>query len=163
MRGEAEFVEWAGGAQQRMYAAAYLLCGDAHRAEDLVQEALAKVALKWRSLQHGNPGAYARRVIVNANISWWRKHRRERLSDAPAQSAPAADVETAMVVQRALQRLTERQRAVLVLRHFDDLSVEETARVLGVSTGTVKSQNFAALERLRTGAPELLDLMGGTR
>ena len=102
-------------------------------------------------------------MIVNANISWWRKHRRERLTDPPGQSAPAADVETAMVVQRALQRLTERQRAVLVLRHFDDLSVEETARVLGVSAGTVKSQTHAALERLRTGAPELLDLMGGTR
>ncbi|HEX7739096.1 MAG TPA: SigE family RNA polymerase sigma factor [Marmoricola sp.] len=163
MRDEAEFVEWASTTQQRLYATAYLLCGDAHRAEDLVQEGLSKVALKWRSLQHGNPGAYARRVIVNANISWWRKHRRERLTDPPGQSAPAADVETAMVVQRALQRLTERQRAVLVLRHFDDLSVEETARVLGVSAGTVKSQTHAALERLRTGAPELLDLMGGTR
>ena len=163
MRSEAEFVEWAGGAQQRLYASAYLLCGDAHRAEDLVQEALSKVALKWRGLQHGNPGAYARRVIVNANISWWRKHRRERLTDPPPQSTGGPDVETALVVQRALQRLTERQRAVLVLRHFDDLSVEETARVLGVSTGTVKSQTSAALERLRTGAPELLDLMGGTR
>ncbi len=68
----------------------------------------------------------------------------------------------ALVVRRALMRLTPAQRAVLVLRHFDDLSERETAEVLRVSVGTVKSQNAAALARLRTGAPELLDLIGGS-
>ena len=70
--------------------------------------------------------------------------------------------DAAMVVRRALGRLTAKQRAVVVLRHFDDLSVEEVAATLGVSAGTVKSQNAAALARLRDGAPELLDLIGRT-
>jgi RNA polymerase sigma factor (sigma-70 family) len=75
----------------------------------------------------------------------------------------SSDPVTALVVRRALMRLTPAQRAVLVLRHFDDLSERETAEALGVSVGTVKSQNAAALARLRTGAPELLDLTGGHR
>ena len=70
--------------------------------------------------------------------------------------------EVALVVQRALARLTPRQRAVVVLRHFDDLSVADTASLLGVSVGTVKSTNSAAMARLRDGAPELLDLIGRT-
>jgi RNA polymerase sigma factor (sigma-70 family) len=68
-----------------------------------------------------------------------------------------------MVVQRSLARLAPRQRAVLVLRHFDDLTERETAEVLGITVGTVKSTNAAALARLREGAPELLDLIGDTR
>lgn len=77
-------------------------------------------------------------------------------------AAVSSDPDAALVVRRALQRLTPAQRAVVVLRHFDDLSVEETAAILRVSSGTVKSQNAAALARLREGAPELLDLMGRT-
>ena len=73
------------------------------------------------------------------------------------------DPDATLIVRRALSRLTAAQRAVVVLRHFDDLSERETADTLGVSIGTVKSQNAAALARLRTGAPELLDLIGGTR
>jgi RNA polymerase sigma factor (sigma-70 family) len=82
----------------------------------------------------------------------------DRLHEDPTSDEP----EIALVVRRALARLTPAQRAVLVLRHFDDLTERETADVLGVSIGTVKSQNAAALARLRTGAPELLSLIGRT-
>jgi len=128
-----------------------------------VQEALVKVALRWPRLRDGNPTAYARTIIVRDNISWWR---RQREAPGPAQadlSAASSDPDTALVVQRSLARLTPRQRAVLVLRHFDDLSERETAEALGIAVGTVKSTNADALARLREGAPELLDLIGETR
>lgn len=80
-----------------------------------------------------------------------------------ATTAAASDHDAALVVRRALRRLTPAQRAVVVLGHFDDLSVEETATILRVAPGTVKSQNAAALASLRDGAPELLDLIGGAR
>ena len=158
---EQEFTEWAAGAERRLLRSAYLLTGDLHRAEDLVQEALVKVALRWDRLRDGNPTAYARTIVVRDNISWWRR-RRELPMESPEELATvSSDPDAAMVVRRALGRLTAKQRAVVVLRHFDDLSVEEVAATLGVSAGTVKSQNAAALARLRDGAPELLDLIGG--
>lgn len=154
------FTTWATGVQPRLLRAAYLLTGDRHRAEDLVQDALLKVALRWTRLQQGNPTAYARRILVNDNASWWRR-RREYAVPEP-QDAPVHDDDplVSLVVRRALSRLTPRQRAVLVLRHLEDLSEREVAEALGVSVGTVKSQNAAALARLRGGAPELDDLMG---
>lgn len=158
-----EFTEWAAGCQRSLLRSAYLLTGDLHRAQDLVQEALVKVALRWSRLRDGNPTAYARKVVVNDNVSWWRR-RRDTVGAEPDDAVPdgvSSDPVTALVVRRALMRLTPAQRAVLVLRHFDDLSERDTAEVLGVSVGTVKSQNAAALARLRTGAPELLDLIGG--
>jgi RNA polymerase sigma-70 factor (sigma-E family) len=160
---EAGFTEWAAGAQRRLLRSAYLLTGDLHRAEDLVQEALVKVALRWQRLRDGNPTAYARTIIVRDNVSWWR---RQREAPAPTPSGLAdisSDPDAAVLVRRALDRLTPKQRAVLVLRHFDDLSEADTAAALGVCVGTVKSQNAAALARLRDGAPELLDLIGGAR
>lgn len=161
---EREFTEWVAGCERRLLRSAYLLTGDLHRAQDLVQEALVKVALRWGRLRDGNPTAYARTVIVRDNISLWRRHRYEVGTDRPADlAAVSTDPEAAMVVRRALGRLTTRQRAVVVLRHFDDLTERETADLLGVSVGTVKSQNAAALARLRDGAPELLDLIGRTR
>lgn len=158
---EQGFTEWAAGRQRQLLRSAYLLSGDLHRAEDLVQEALTKVALRWSRLADGNPTAYALRIISRDNISWWRRRRdvpTESFRDAGASEEP----EIAIVVRRALARLTPGQRAVVVLRHFDDLTERETAEVLGVSIGTVKSQNAAALARLRTGAPELLSLIGRT-
>ncbi|WP_181312949.1 SigE family RNA polymerase sigma factor [Nocardioides campestrisoli] len=158
-----EFTEWAVGCQRSLLRSAYLLTGDLHRAQDLVQEALVKVALRWPKLRDGNPTAYARRIVVHDNVSWWRR-RRETAGAALDDSVPeeiSSDPVTALVIRRALMRLTPAQRAVLVLRHLDDLSERETAAILGVSIGTVKSQNAAALARLRTGAPELLDLTGG--
>ena len=156
------FTEWAAGVERQLLRSAYLLTGDLHRAQDLVQEALVKVALRWGRLRGGNPTAYARTIIVRDNVSWWRRRRDVPVAE-PDDSVPdgiSSDPVTALVVRRALLRLTPAQRAVLVLRHFDDLSERETAAVLGVSVGTVKSQNAAALARLRGGAPELDDLMG---
>ena len=160
---EAGFTEWAAGAQRRLLRSAYLLTGDLHRAQDLVQEALVKVALRWPRLRHGNPTAYARTIIVRDNISWWRRDREVPGPERADLASVSSDPVTALVVQRSLARLTPRQRAVLVLRHFDDLSERETAEALGIAVGTVKSTNADALARLREGAPELLDLIGETR
>lgn len=160
---EQEFTEWAAGCQGRLLRAAYLLTGDLHRAEDLVQEALVKVALRWPRLRDGNPTAYARRILARDHVSWWRRRRHEHSAPAtPDAAVPAHDPLDGLVVRRALARLTPRQRAVLVLRHLEDLSEKETAEILGVGVGTVKSQNAAALARLRDGAPELVDLVRGT-
>lgn len=158
---EQGFTDWAVGRQRQLLRSAYLLTGDLHRAEDLVQEALTKVALRWSRLAEGNPTGYALRIIARDNISWWRR-RRDVPTDSFHDAGESNEPETALVVRRSLARLTPAQRAVLVLRHFDDLTERETAEVLGVSIGTVKSQNAAALARLRTGAPELLTLIGRT-
>lgn len=161
---EAEYAAWVAGCQHQLLRSAYLMTGDLHRAEDLVQDALVKVALRWPRLRDGNPTAYARRVVANENISWWRRHRRETTTDRLRELVEMpVETEDQLVVQRALARLTDRQRRVVVLRHFDDLTERETADILGVTVGTVKSQNAAALARLRDGAPELLDLIGGAR
>lgn len=156
------FRRWAGDRQLALLRTAVLLTGDHHRAEDLVQEALAKVALRWRRLADGNPEAYARQIIVRDNISWWRKRRNEVVADIPRgpdvpDIAMAAD--RRMLLDRALAALTPRQRAVVVLRYYDDLSELDTAEALGVTVGTVKSQTHLALRRLREAAPELADLL----
>lgn len=159
---ESGFTEWAAGAQRPLMRAAVLLTGDLQHAEDLVQEALVKVAMRWDRLALENPTGYARTIIVRDHISRWRRrrHREVSLTGDPVLTSVSSDPETAMVVRRALDRLTPKQRAVLVLRHFEDLSVEQVALILRVGVGTVKSQNAAALARLRDGAPELLDLIG---
>ena len=158
-----EFVAWAGARQHAFVRTAYLLTGDLHRAEDLVQEALVQVALRWRRLAAGNPEAYARQVIVRTNVSWWRRRRRELVGAVPdrAGRGEADEVDRRLVLSRALARLTPKQRAVLVLRFYDDLGEAEVAEAWGMSVGTVKSQTHAALKRLGTGAPELGELIGG--
>ena len=160
----ASFTRWASGRQQALLRTAVLLCGDHHRAEDLVQDALTKVAVRWSRLRDQHPDAYARQVMVRANISWWRKHRREvRLDGHDATAAgPGAVVDRRLLIDRALAQLTPRQRATIVLRFYDDLSERDTATALGVSTGTVKSQTHAALARLRDAAPELAELLEET-
>lgn len=158
-----EFARWAQECQQRLLRSAFLITGDLGLAEDRVQEALVKVGLRWPRLRATNPTAYAHTIIARDHVSWWRRHRREQVGThehaaEPTATDPGSD--TRLVVLKALDRLTPAQRRVLVLRHFDDLTERETATILGVSVGTVKSQNAAALARLRSGAPELLDLVG---
>lgn len=158
-----DFSSWAAEAERPLLRSTYLLTGDLHRSEDLVQEAMVKVALRWGRLRDGQPTAYARRVIARDHVSLWRRRGREVPVAEPAtDAAVSSDPETVLVVRRALDRLTAAQRAIVVLRHFDDLTERETADALGVSIGTVKSQNAVALARLRTGAPELLDLVQPT-
>ncbi|MEO5665976.1 MAG: sigma factor, partial [Nocardioides sp.] len=99
---EQGFTEWAVGRQRLLLRSAYLLTGDAHRAEDLVQESLTKVALRWARLADGNPTAYALTIITRDNISWWRR-RREVPGETTDGAARREEPEIALVVQRALQ------------------------------------------------------------
>ena len=159
---QAEFVAFVRARQHRLLRAAYLVCGDHHRAEDLLQDALVKLALRWRQVRHGEPEAYLRTVMYRDAVSWWRRRRREALSGAVPEAAGSDSAEAVsdrMVFASALARLAPRQRAVLVLRFFEDLTEVRTAEVLGVSVGTVKSQTSDALRRLRTLAPELGELI----
>jgi RNA polymerase sigma-70 factor (sigma-E family) len=156
------FTRWASQRQLALLRLAALVSGDHHRAEDLVQEALTQVALRWRTLRDGHPEAYARQVIVRGNISWWRRHRREVVTDTPdageTRALTRCDEERAYhrhALDRALAGLTDKQRAVLVLRFYEDLTERETARTLNVSVGTVKSQTHRALARLRESSAHL--------
>ncbi|GIF01522.1 SigE family RNA polymerase sigma factor [Paractinoplanes rishiriensis] len=163
---QAEFVAFVQARQHRLLRSAYLVCGDHHLAEDLLQGALVKLALHWRKVRDGEPEAFVRTVLYRDAVSWWRRWRRERLtSTLPDSVRPARDDElsTRIVFERALRQLAPRQRAVLVLRYFDDLTETRTAEILGVSVGTVKSQTSAALRRLRELAPELGDLLRAGR
>ena len=139
---------------------AYLLTGDAHLAEDLVQTALFKAAKAWHRID-GDPEPYVRRILYTQNVSWWRarKHREVALGsyDAPATTT---DTDVRLTLEQALSRLTSRQRTVLVLRYFEDLTEVEAGRALGIGSGTVKSIARQALGRLRTLAPELSELIG---
>jgi RNA polymerase sigma-70 factor (sigma-E family) len=160
-----EFVAFVEARQHRLLRSAYLVCGDHHLAEDLLQNALVKLALRWRQVRDGDPEAFVRTVLYRDAVSWWRRIRRERLGSAIPEPPPEHDhdVPTRLLFERALRRLAPRQRAVLVLRYFDDLSEARTAEILGVSVGTVKSQASVALRRLREVAPELVAGREGTR
>ena len=140
---------------------AYLLTGDAHLAEDLVQTALFKAARSWHRIQ-GSPEAYVRRILYTQNVSWWRSRRHVRETPVERYDAPAAapDTDLRLTLEQALAGLTTRQRTVLVLRYFEDLTEVQTAATLGIAPGTVKSISRQALGRLRTLAPELAELVG---
>ena len=146
-----DFVDWVNGAQGPLSRSVYLITGSEALADDLVQEAMIKVAQRWNRLRTGNPTAYARRIIHRDHASWWRRRRETLTADTPDRSAPhdADAVERRLLVHDALARLTRGQRAVIVLRYLDDLTERETADVLGVTVGTVKSQASVALRRLR--------------
>jgi RNA polymerase sigma-70 factor (sigma-E family) len=132
---------------------AYLLCGDWHRAEDLVQTALAKMYAVWPKLVRVESlDAYARKVLVRTAIDESRLAFRRRETAVPAVpdwATDGTDVAAKLDVRAALATLPPRQRAVVVLRYWEDQSIEETARLLGCSTGTVKSQAAKGLASLR--------------
>lgn len=138
---------------------AYLLTGDHHLAEDLVQQTLLRVVGRWeRVVRAGDPDAYVRRVLYHQHIDWWRRRRATQVpGENPARSAPDPSdaVVAAIAVRRALAQIAPRQRAVLVLRYFEDLSEAQTADTLGISVGTVKSQARDGLARLRLLAGDL--------
>jgi RNA polymerase sigma-70 factor (sigma-E family) len=144
------FEEWARARQQHLVRSAYLLTGDFQRAEDLVQEALVRAATRWDRLRDGNPDAWVRTVVYRENVSWWRRRRREVLVEVvPETASYDAPALPAQDLVAALAGLTWSQRAVLLLRFAEDLSVTETAEVLGVTDGTVKRQTSVALKHLR--------------
>jgi RNA polymerase sigma-70 factor (sigma-E family) len=152
------FEAFAAGAAPHLARTAYLLTGDAGSCEDLVQDALVGLYVAWPRVI--DPYSYARRCLVNATRSRWRRRRRGwEVSVADVLDGvghPIGDhrdvtprVAVRQVLMEALAVLPERQRAVVVLRHLDDLTEAQTAQVLGVSVGTVKSQNARAMTRLR--------------
>ena len=151
---ERSFTEYVAARRPALVRIAFLLCGDAHLAEDLVQGALIKAVGRWRRIGD-DPEPWLRKVMVNDHISGWRKHRgREQVTDAvPERAVDAGAVDDLAAV---LAALAPRQRAVIVLRYYEDLTEVETARVLGVSVGTVKSQHRDAITRLRGLAPSLV-------
>ncbi|HET7901655.1 MAG TPA: SigE family RNA polymerase sigma factor [Candidatus Nanopelagicales bacterium] len=133
---------------------AYLLCGDWDRAEDVVQDALARLFVHWRRVQRSTSvDAYCRKAVVNAFLAEKRRPwRRERSTEAVPEreyADPTAVSDQRQALLRALDELPPGQRAIVVLRYWDDLSVEETAALLDTSTGNVKSQASRGLARLR--------------
>ncbi|MDR2988200.1 MAG: SigE family RNA polymerase sigma factor [Nocardiopsaceae bacterium] len=159
--GFAQFIEARQLALQRT---AWLLTNDWALAQDLVQTALARSWPYWgRIRRRDDPEIYVRRVMVNTWSTWGRrKWRAERpsgeLSDRPASGDLAGDVATRLAVRSLLAVLTDRQRAVVVLRLFDDLSEAQVAQILGCAAGTVKATMSQAMARLRR-HPQLADLM----
>ncbi|RYU14811.1 SigE family RNA polymerase sigma factor [Nocardioides iriomotensis] len=153
-RNEAEFAAFVAARRPHLRRVAYALCGDWHQAEDLVQTALAKLYVAWpRIHKAGAEEAYARQVIVRANIDESRRPwRRERACAEQHDRPVAADisVEDRSELVAALQQLTPMQRRAVVLRHWLDLSVEQTAAELGVSTGTVKAHTSRGLANLHS-------------
>jgi RNA polymerase sigma-70 factor (sigma-E family) len=153
---EQDFRTFAQGIAASLHRTAYLLSGDWHLADDLVQETLAKAFSHWRKVQKADsPTAYVRRILINESRSGWRRNRR-RTADSGVDMAdiPSIGDMSDRVVNRAdllnaLRSLPERQQATVVLRYLEGLSERETAAALGCTEGTVKSQTSRALTRLK--------------
>jgi RNA polymerase sigma-70 factor (sigma-E family) len=153
MASEDEFAEFVAAALPGLLRFGHALTGNADAAEDLVKTALGRSWRAWRLRRIDNPRAYVRKVMVNSYASWYRSHRgRESAVAEPAGGRFADDhasrVDDRDAVWRALQVLPPRQRAVLVLRYYEDLTEAEIAIVMGTTTGTVKSQAARGLRRL---------------
>jgi RNA polymerase sigma-70 factor (sigma-E family) len=155
-----EFTDFMQLAAPQLARTAWLLCGDEHLADELVQQALARTYLHWAKARDRDPLAYARKVLANLRIDLWRKRRREVLT-APADLPEAIGAGAATGhhadqhadrdrLVRALATLSARQRRVVVLRHLVGLSEREVAADLGVSVGTVKSTASRGLAQLRS-------------
>lgn len=151
---EAEFRSFAVVQRESLRRYAYLLCGDWFEADDIVQKALTKLFAAWRRVEPGGAPAYVRKIVTNVYISHHRLAwvRRERTSaELPVQQLdrPQEEVDVRLELIGALNRLPARQRATLVLRYWEQLSVDETATAMSCSTGTVKSQSAKGLRKLK--------------
>lgn len=151
-----DFEEFASARTRDLYRAAWLLCGNQWAAEDLVQETLARVYLRWRRVARmENPAAYARRVLVNAHTSYRRVRRNsERPAADPSEvDRPGAsrgdEPEVRLTLLDGLARLDRSDRTVLVLRYWEDLDINATAELLGLSAANVRTRSVRALARLR--------------
>lgn len=151
---EVEFREFVAARLNHLSRFAYVLCRDWHQAEDVVQKALSRLYRKWTKVESGAPDAYVRRIIVNLvhedhRRAWFR---RERPSDDLPDTGygdPADTGALRVTVLDALHRLPKRQQLAVVLRHWEDMSVEQTALIMGCSAGNVKSQTARGLQTLR--------------
>ena len=153
--GPPDFEQYVAARRTSLRRTAYLLCGDWDRAEDVVQDALARLYVHWRrASQAGSVDAYARRTVVNAFLAEgrrpWRRESSTGTVPDTAYADPTTTSDSRAALLQALAQLGPSQRAIVVLRYWDDLSVEETASVLGTSTGNVKSQAARGLAHLRT-------------
>ncbi|TCC51067.1 SigE family RNA polymerase sigma factor [Kribbella capetownensis] len=151
---DAAFQVYFAARSDAMRGTAYLLCGDWHRAEDLVQQTFTKIYLVWHRIQrHEAMDSYTRQTLVRTFLSERRRgwFRHESVGPLPTdQAAPSGDrADERLVLLEALAKVPPRQRAVLVLRYWEDLSVEQTAAMLDCSAGTVKSQAARGLATLR--------------
>ena len=151
---EAEFRSFAVAQRESLRRYAYLLCRDWYEADDIVQKALTKMFAAWKRVEPGGAPAYVRKIVTNVYISHRRLSwvRRERASaELPVQllDRPQEVVEVRIELIAALDRLPKRQRATLVLRYWEQLSVDETATAMNCSTGTVKSQSAKGLHKLK--------------
>jgi RNA polymerase sigma-70 factor (sigma-E family) len=151
-----EFVRVRGAA---LYRYGFVLTGNAEDAADLVQEALLRLGDTWQRVRKkDDPEGYLRTIMARQHISWWRRRRREHLVDAvPEESYRELGFDRVSVdtgLWEAVRALPRKQRAVLVLRYYEDMSDAEIARILGISEGTVRSQAHRALAKLRVGTAE---------
>lgn len=167
---DAEFTAFVVEHRKTLLRAAWLLVGDAHRAEELAQQALERTYVAWPRARTGDPLAYARRILVNLRTDTWRRRRREVLvepSEIVEHGGAYRDADRAGDrdrLARALATLTEKQRRIVVLRYLMDLSEAEVADDLSVSVGTVKSTASRALADLRAALGSRDgDLEGGAR
>ena len=147
---DAEFTRYAEAATPRLLRFAHQLCGDPLQAQELVQSALVKTWLSWRRIRNEDPTPYVRKAILNTHLSAWRRLRREAPGPVP-ESVQAADESAGERdrLRRALAALPPRQRAVVVMRWFEDMSEREVAEALGCSIGSVKSQSSRGAATLR--------------
>ncbi|MGR6322019.1 SigE family RNA polymerase sigma factor [Micromonospora soli] len=154
MSKQQEFDEFVVACSRRLLRMAYLLTRDWVAAEDLLQTALTKAWFAWHRIE-SNPEPYVRKIIVNTYASWWRRrwNAEEPVADPPERTGPSSDPFAALDVRdelwRSLGRLPKRQRTVLVLRYFEDMTEAEIAQAMGCTAGTVKSQASKALAKLR--------------
>ncbi|MFC1404162.1 MULTISPECIES: SigE family RNA polymerase sigma factor [Streptacidiphilus] len=151
----ATYLDFAAARAGDLYRSACLLTGgDTHLAEDLVQETLGRVFVRWRRVSGAdNPAAYAQTMLVHTFLSWRRLRRsREQPTEVLPEAAAASAGDTALriTLMDALARLSARDRAVLVLRYWEDRSIEQTASVLRLSPGAVSTRSTRALSRLRS-------------
>ncbi|WP_207310499.1 SigE family RNA polymerase sigma factor [Lentzea alba] len=154
-----DFESFAETASDSLLRQAWLLTGDPHKAEDLLQTVLARLWQRWARVS--DPWPYARKMLYSTYLTWWRRRWRHEVptSELPDASSAGPDVELRLTLLGRLASLSRMQRAVLALRYWEDLSVEDTATVLGCSAGSVKTHTARALAVLR--ADELLRLEAG--
>jgi RNA polymerase sigma-70 factor (sigma-E family) len=155
-RADEDFAEFARANSARLQQAAYLLTGDRHEAEDVAQSALARTYAAWKRVRRQDAYAYARTVLTNLVIDGWRRPLREYATERLPERAESGDVADDVARRRwlvaALGTLNARERAVIVLRHYLDVSEADVAQQLKLSVGTVKSLNSRGLAKLRVPA-----------